>query len=429
MSGLLARGRSLNDALQLGCELDPGRFNDLDLRKERRRSEACFLGFCIGEAPLPARCDEEAMMDVIHDRVAGLDVHKDTVVACVRAMSGNRATRECRTFATTTEGLLALLAWLDLSRCAVVAMEATGVYWLPVWKILSAGEFELVLANAAHIKAVPGRKTDLNDAMWIADLAAHGLIEASFVPDDERHGLRTLTRTRKQLVREQTRHVQRIQKTLTEANIRLDSALSDIMGLSGRRMIEAMIKGVRDPKQLAALASRGVKATEKELHEALHGRLTDHHRFLLELHLGQWDALSASIKAVDAEVDARVARMDREERADKARFSNAIRRLESIPGVSKVSALAILSEIGVDMSRFERAGHLIAWAGLCPSQNESAGKRKQTRLRKGAPWLKTMLVQCAWAAKRATNSYWPSSSACRPDAARKKRSAPWRTRS
>jgi transposase len=168
-----------------------------------------------------------------------LDVHKETVVACVRATSANKATRECRTYATTTEGLLALLEWLNLSRCSVAAMEATGVYWLPVFKILSEGEFELVLANAAHIKAVPGRKTDMNDAMWIADLAAHGLIKASFVPDEHRHGLRTLTRTRKQLVREQTRHVQRIQKTLTEANIRPDSVLSDIMGASGRRMIGA----------------------------------------------------------------------------------------------------------------------------------------------------------------------------------------------
>jgi transposase len=346
------------------------------------------------------------MMDVMHDRVAGLDVHKDTVVACVRAMSGMRATRECRTYETTTAGLLALLEWLTSSRCSVAAMEATGVYWRPVWMILSEGEFELVLANAAHIKAVPGRKTDMNDAMWIADLAAHGLIKASFVPNAEMHELRALTRTRKQLVREQTRHVQRIQKTLTEANIRLDSVLSDIMGASGRRMIEAMIAGVRDPKQLAALAGRGVKATPKELYDALHGRLTDHHRFLLRLHLGQWDALDASIRVVDCEVDARVNRMDMEARGDRARFSELIGLLASIPGVSKLSALSILSEIGVDMSRFDTAGHLIAWAGLCPGQSESAGKRKRTRLRKGAPWLKTMLVQCAWAAKRAKASYY-----------------------
>ncbi len=255
-------------------------------------------------------------MDVIHDRVAGLDVHKDSVVACVRAMSGNRATRECRTCATTTEGLLALLEWLNSEGCRLAAMEATGVYWLPVRKILSQGEFELVVANAAHIKAVPGRKTDMNDA----DLAAHGLIKASFVPDEEMHDLRTLTRTRKQLVREQTRHVQRIQKTLTEANIRLNSVLSNIMGLSGRRMIEAMIAGVRDARKLAALVGRGVKATPKEMYDALHGRLTDHHRFRLKLHLGQWDGLQASIRVIDLEVDARVARMDTQARADKARI-------------------------------------------------------------------------------------------------------------
>src|SRR5208283_4629370 len=267
------------------------------------------------------------------------------------------------------------LEWLNSEGCGLAAMEATGVYWLPVWKILSQGEFELILANAAHIKAVPGRKTDMNDAMWIADLAAHGLIKASFVPDQEMHDLRTLTRTRKQLVREQTRHVQRIQKTLTEANIRLDSVLSDIMGLSGRRMIEATIEGVRDPRKLAALASRGVKAAPKELYDALHGRLTDHHRFLFKLHIGQWDCLDASIKRIDIEVDARVKRLDEETaRADKVLFSHLICLLASIPGVSVVSAVAILSEIGADMGRFETAGRLVAWAGLCPGQNESAGK-------------------------------------------------------
>jgi transposase len=354
---------------------------------------------------LPAIGEEDAM-DVIHDRVAGLDVHKDTIVACVRTVSGNKAARECRTYETTTDGLLVLLEWLVSSRCGVAAMEATGVYWLPVWKILSDGDFELVVANAAHIKSVPGRKTDMNDAMWIADLVAHGLIKASFVPDEDMHELRALMRTRKQLVREQTRHVQRIQKTLTEANIRLDSVISDIMGASGRRMIEAMIAGVRDPRKLAALAHRSVKAAPKELYDALHGRLTEHHRFLLKLHLGQWDALDASIKVIDGEVDARVRRMDTEDPAGKTRFSTLIDQLVSIPGVSKLSALTVLSEIGTDMSRFATAGHLIAWAGMCPGQNESAGKRKSTRLRKGAPWLKTALVQCAWAAKRAKASYY-----------------------
>jgi transposase len=277
---------------------------------------------------------------------------------------------------------------------------------MPVWKILSEGEFKLVLANAAHIKAVPGRKTDMKDAVWLADLIAFGLIKESFVPDEEQHELRALMRTRKQLVREQTRHVQRTQKTLTEANIHLDSVISDIMGHTGRRMIDAMIEGMRDPRKLAALADKRVKAKPKELYDARHGRLTEHHRFLLQLHLGQWDSLDETIRQLDREVEIRVQNMDKEVTAGKAKFSDLIDLLATIPGVSRLSALTILSEIGTDMSRFQTAGHLVAWAGMCPGQNESAGKRKRTRLRKGAPWLKTMLIQCAWAAKRAKDSYY-----------------------
>jgi len=285
-------------------------------------------------------------------------------------------------------------------------MEATGVYWMPVWKILGEGDFALIVANAAHIKNVPGRKSDLNDAMWIADLLACGLIKASFVPEEDVQELRSLLRTRKQLVREQTRHVQRIGKTLAEANIKLDAVLSDIMGASGRRIIEAMIEGVRQPRKLADLASNRIKATPKELYDALHGRLTDHHRFLLKLHLKQWDGLEATIRDIDLEVEARITRMDKEVKAATAPFRDLIGLLCTIPGVSKLSGTTILSEIGRDMSRFPTAGHLVAWAGLCPGQNESAGKRKPTRLRKGAPWLKTMLVQCAWAATRAKTSYY-----------------------
>jgi transposase len=345
-------------------------------------------------------------MEIMYERVAGLDVHKATIVACVRLGTGRKVTRECRTFDTTTDGLLALLAWLVESSCSHVAMEATGVYWMPVWKILSDGDFTLIVANAAHIKNVPGRKTDLNDAMWIADLLACGLIKASVVPEEAMQELRSLLRTRKQLGREQTRHVQRIQKTLTEANVKLDSVLSDIMGASGRRMIEAMIAGVRNPRRLAELASAQIKATPKQLYDALHGRLTDHHRYLLKLHLQQWDSLDATIRDIDREVEARIARMDREVKAGEAPFRDLIGLLCTIPGVSTLSATTILSEIGRDMSRFPTAGHLVAWAGLCPGQNESAGKRKPARLRKGAPWLKTMLVQCAWAAKRKKDSYY-----------------------
>jgi transposase len=345
-------------------------------------------------------------METIYERVAGLDVHQATVVACVRVMEGRQAVRDCRTFATTTDGLLTLLAWLEESRCTHVAMEATGVYWKPVWNILGEGDFELIVANAAHIKNVPGRKTDMNDAMWIADLMACGLLKASFVPDADVHDLRALTRTRKQLRREQTRHVQRIQRTLEEANIKLTTVLSDIMGASGRRMIEAMIAGVRNPRRLAELAGPGVKATPKELYDALHGRLSDHHRFLLKLHLGQWDGLDEAIRMIDAEIEARLRHIDEQRAPGKPPFLDLIALLCTIPGVRPLSATTILTEIGDDMGRFPTAGHLVAWAGLCPGQNESAGKRKSTRLRKGAQWLKTLLVQCAWAAKRKKDSYY-----------------------
>ena len=345
-------------------------------------------------------------MDTLYERVAGLDVHKDTVVSCVRIMADGKAKRECRTFATTTEQLEQLRVWLSECRCTQVAMEATGVYWMPVWRILGEGEFELTVANAAHIKNVPGRKTDMNDAMWIADLLACGLIKASFVPSEDIQELRSLTRTRKQLVREQTRHVQRIQKTLTEANIRLDSVISDIMGASGRRMIEAMIAGVRQPRQLAELAGKQIKATPKELYDALHGRLTDHHRFLLGLHLRQWDGLDETIRKIDREIDQRIDGMETQVGAAKVPFRTSIELVSTVPGISTVAAPAILSEIGCDMSRFPTAGHIVSWSGLCTGQNESAGKRKSSRLRKGAPWLKTMLVQCAWAAKRKKDSYY-----------------------
>jgi len=345
-------------------------------------------------------------MDVMHERVAGLDVHKAMIVACVRLMACDKISRECRTFETTTAGLLALLAWLTESACTHVAMEATGVYWKPVWNILSDGAFDLMVANAAHIKNVPGRKTDVNDAMWIADLVACGLIKASFVPEEEIQELRSLLRARKQLTREQSSHVQRIQKTLEEGNIKLDSVIADIMGMSGRRMIEAMIAGVRNPHKLAELADRRIKASPKVLYDALHGRLTDHHRFLLRLYLGQYDALGTAIAEIDQQVDTAIADMDEEVEAGQATFRSLIGLLSTIPGISSLAAPTILAEIGTDMSRFPTAGHLVAWAGLCPGQNESAGKRKSSRLRKGAPWLKTMLVQCAWAASRKKDSYY-----------------------
>jgi transposase len=347
-------------------------------------------------------------MELMHERVAGLDVHKAMIVGCVRIMAGGGIERECRTFETTTVGLEALLHWLTASGCTHVAMEATGVYWKPVWNILSDGAFELIVANAAHIKDVPGRKTDVNDAMWIADLVACGLVKASFVPEEEIQELRSMLRARKQLTREPTSHIQRIQKTLEEANIKLDSVISDILGVSGRRMIEAMIAGVRNPQKLAALADRRIKASPKVLYDALHGRLTDYHRFMLQLHLEQHEAMSQAIVRIDEAVDAAIARMDdeEEEAGQRATFRSLIILLCSVPGINILAATVILAEIGRDMSRFATAGPLLAWAGMCPGQHESAGKRKSSRLRKGAPWLKTILVQCAWAATRKKDNYY-----------------------
>jgi transposase len=333
-------------------------------------------------------------MEVLYRHCAGLDVHKDTVVACVRHTANGTVRREVRTFKTTTKELLALSEWLSGEGCTHIAMEATGVYWKPVWHVLSDGDFALLLANAAHVKNVPGRKTDVNDATWLADLLAHGLIRGSFVPDEQTQEMRSLLRTRKQLVRERSSHVQRLQKTLEDANIKLDSVIADIMGLSGRAMVEALVAGESDPDRLAELAHRRIKAPPEVLREALRGRVTRHHRFLLRLHLQQIDALDAAIAEIDQEVD-----------ADVEPFRTAIALLTTIPGVSALSARVILAEIGRDMSRFPTAGHLISWAGLCPKSDESAGKRRSTRMRKGAPWLKTTLVQCAWAASRKKASY------------------------
>ena len=266
-------------------------------------------------------------MEVLYPHCAGLDVHKDTVVACVRHMSDGVVRREVRSFKTTTAELLALSEWLASEGCTHVVMEATGVYWKPVWHILSDGDFALTLANAAHGKNVPGRKTDVNDATWLADLLAHGLIRGSFVPDAATQEQRGLLRTRKQLVRERASHVQRLQRTLEDANIKLDSAISDVTGVSGRAMIQALIDGETNPTRLAELAHRRIRSSPEILREALRGRVTRHHRFLLALHLKQIDALDEAIAGIDQEVDAHV-----------EPFRAAIAQLISIPGIGDLGA-------------------------------------------------------------------------------------------
>jgi transposase len=332
-------------------------------------------------------------MEVLYPRCAGLDVHAGSVTACARIAGGGDVTYEHRTVATTTRGLLELDQWLTALGCTHVAMEATGVYWKPVWHVLEA-HFALVLANAMHIRNVPGRKSDMTDATWIADLLAHGLIRSSFVPPAPIQELRDLTRTRRQLVHEITRHVQRIQKTLEAANLKLTQVMSDIIGTSGRAILEALIAGETDPRHLADLTRGRLKATRAELLEALHGRVTDHHRFMIKLHLTQIDALETAVAAIEARIGDAL-----------GPFRAAVSLLTTMPGLSETSARVLIAEIGTDMTRFPSVGHLISWAGFCPRLDESAGKRRSTRTRQSAPWLKPTLITAAWAAARKKDSY------------------------
>lgn len=333
-------------------------------------------------------------MEVVHPRCAGLDVHKETVVACRRIAEEGRVRQEVRTFSTTTRGLLELRDWLAEGGCTHVAMESTGVYWKPVWHILEES-FELVLANAQHVRNLPGRKTDVSDAMWIADLLAHGLIRGSFVPPRPIQELRDLTRTRTQLTRERARHVQRIHKTLEDANIKLSSAITDVLGVTGRAILEALIRGETDPEGLVDLRrGRRLKATDEQLLEALRGGVREHHRFLLKLHLDQVDAVEAAVERVEARVGELI-----------EPFREKVELLKTIPGVSETTARVIVAEIGLEMDRFPASGHLVSWAGLCPGNDESAGKRHSTKLRSGAVWLKSALVQAAWPASKKRDSY------------------------
>jgi transposase len=329
----------------------------------------------------------------MYKRCAGLDVHQKTVVACVRIADSGKLSEEVRTFETTTKGLLELAAWLEGQGCTHVGMEATGVYWKPVWHVLEA-KFKLVLANAAHIKNVPGRKTDVADAVWIADLLSHGLIRGSFVPPTPIQDLRALMRTRKQLVREAARNTQRIQKALEDANIKLTGVVSNILGKSGRAVLDALVAGESDPEKLVELTQGRLKAPREVLVEALRGNVREHHRFLIKLHLDQVDALNKAVRELEARVEGHL-----------DPFRKNVEILTTMPGISEVAANVIVSEIGYDMTRFPSAAHLVSWAGLCPRADESAGKRRSSRIRHGAPWLKTTLVQCAWAAVRTKDSY------------------------
>lgn len=328
-------------------------------------------------------------MELVHEKCAGLDVHKETVVACIRIAQGKKAERVTQTFTTTTKSLLELGDWLMQHGVTHAVMESTGVYWKPVWQVLESF-VDLWLANANEVRNLPGRKSDVNDAEWLADLLAHGLLKRSFVPERPIEELRELTRTRKQTVREITRHSQRIDKILQSANIKLRSVLSKVLGMTGKAVLRAMVEGEKDPKKLAQLAQGTARNKIERLEEALDGFVTDHHRFLLGQHLDAVEHLERMVAAIETRLE-EVMRP----------FAEAAERLETIPGISKTAARVVIAEVGVDMSRFPTAGHLVSWAGLCPRLDESAGKRRSTRIRKGNPWLKTTLVQSAWVAIRA----------------------------
>jgi transposase len=333
-------------------------------------------------------------MDVIYERCCGLDIHKQTVVACLLVSSGaGQPAPEVRTFGTMTDDLLALAAWLAEAGVTHVAMESTGVYWKPIWNVLE-GQFELLLVNARHVKAVPGRKTDVKDAEWLAELLRHGLLRSSFVPDRAQRELQELTRYRSSLVHERAAEVNRLQKTLEGANLKLGDVATDVLGVSGRQILRALIAGESDPAALAELAQGRLREKRPALAAALRGQMGAHQRFLLAQQLAHIEHLEATIAAVSAEI------------AERLRpFAAALERLQTIPGVGQRTAQVILAEIGPDMHRFPSAGHLASWAGMCPGNDESAGKRRSGQTRKGNPALRTALIEAAHAAAHSKGTY------------------------
>ncbi|MFZ0666252.1 MAG: IS110 family transposase [Acidimicrobiales bacterium] len=334
-------------------------------------------------------------MEVIVERVAGLDVHKETVMAAVRAPGEKGRAQMVKEFTTFNAGLVALRLWLIDQGVTLVVMEATGVYWRAPWHVLEDHSgWELMLVNARHVKNLPGRKTDVSDASWLAQLAECGLLRGSFVPPPVIAELRDLTRYRKKLVEDRVKEVQRVQKTLEDAGIKLESVVTDVMGKAARRMIEALIAGERDPEVLADMALTRMRPRIPDLRLALVGRFATHHATMLKAHLSHIDYLDGQIANLDNEVERVI-----------APFDDHLDRLMTIPGVGRRTAEVVIAEIGVDMSRFPTAGHLASWAGLCPGHHESAGKSRSGRARKGNAALRVALCEAAWAGVRKNDSY------------------------
>jgi transposase len=334
-------------------------------------------------------------MDLLYKSCAGLDVHKKTVVACVRRVDAKGHVRqETRTFGTMTRQLLELGDWLAQRQVTHVAMESTGEYWKPIWNLLE-DQFEILLVNAQHIKQVPGRKTDVKDAEWIAQLLQHGLLRSSFVPPAPQRELRELTRQRRQLIQAKARVANRIQKVLEDANIKLGSVAADVLGVSGRSMLRAIIAGEQDPAVLAEMARGRMRAKIPELRLALQGGVSNHHRFLLRLFLEEVEQHEAWIARLSERIVAEL----------PSPFGEAVDRLATIPGIDRRAAEDILAETGIDMDQFPTAGHLASWTGMSSGNHESAGKRKSGRTTKGNRWLRATLVQVAWAASHTKDSY------------------------
>jgi len=333
-------------------------------------------------------------MQVVYAGCAGLDVHKKTVSACISVCEAEGAKQQqMRVFGTFTNDLLALADWLQEHGVTHVAMEATGVYWRPVWAVLE-GHFQQMLVNPQHIKVVPGRKTDTKDCEWIADLLQHGLLKGSFVPPTPIQDLRDLTRYRAELRQSQNRVANRIQKLLEQANLKLSSVASNALGVSGRHILEAIIAGQQNALQLAQMARGKLKTKIPQLEQALAGRVRNHHRFLLAEYLDEWEALGERIRRIEAEIGEQI-----------RPFESAVTLWQTIPGVDRVTACNLVAEIGVDMNQFPTAQQLASWAALCPGNHESAGKRKSGQTRDGNKWLRRSLCQAAWAVTRKKNCY------------------------